>query len=86
MASINKCRSVALALFDGSDRVPADNVTIPPDHCIPAPGEIVEVRYLYAFRQSGSIYQPIYLGTRDDLNVADCLTRQLKYKEEGVTT
>ena len=86
VASINKCRSVALALFDGSDRVPAGNVTIPPDHCIPVPGDIVEVRYLYAFRQSGCIYQPVYLGKRDDLDAVGRHTSQLKYKEEGVAT
>ena len=42
------------------------NVTIPPSHDIPKPGTVVEVRYLYAFRQSGAIYQPCYLGEREE--------------------
>ena len=31
---------------------------------------MVEVRYLYAFRQSGAIYQPCYLGEREDIEPA----------------
>jgi bifunctional non-homologous end joining protein LigD len=84
VASVNTRRSVALALLDGSERVTAGNVTIPADHEMPAPGDIVEVRYLYAFPQSGCIYQPVYLGRRDDIDAADCHSGQLKYKGEGV--
>ncbi|WP_367872490.1 hypothetical protein [Luteolibacter sp. Populi] len=39
---------------------------------------------MYAYPQSGCIYQPVYLGKRDDLDPADCQVRQLKYKGEGV--
>jgi bifunctional non-homologous end joining protein LigD len=60
----------------------AGNCTIPPNHDIPPVGAVVEVRYLYAFRESGSIYQPIYLGERDDIPQADCTTAQLKFKPE----
>ncbi len=42
----------------------------------------MECRYLYAFRESGSIYQPVYLGPRDDIRAAECTTAQLKYKAE----
>ncbi len=84
VAAVNNCRSVALVLLNGSERVPAGNVTIPPDHDIPAPGEVIEARYLYAFPQSGCIYQPVYLGKRDDIDAADCHVRQLKYKDDGV--
>jgi bifunctional non-homologous end joining protein LigD len=41
---------------------------------------VVECRYLYAFEESGSIYQPRYLGTRDDIRAEECTTKQLKYK------
>ena len=84
VAAVNKRRSVALVLLDGDQRVAAGNVTIPPDHEVPAPGEIVEVRYLYAFEQSGRIYQPVFLGNRDDLDSSDCSVRQLKYKDQGI--
>ena len=76
----NAKRSVTLALHDGDTLVPAGKVTIPPNHEIPADGEVVEVRYLYAFRESGSVYQPVYLGPRDDIPAGDCHVRQLKYK------
>jgi bifunctional non-homologous end joining protein LigD len=60
--------------------VSAGNVTIPPNHEVPSKGEVVECQYLYAFRESGSIYQPVYLGTRSDIPAAECSTDQLKYK------
>ena len=76
----NDKRSVTLGLFDGNELVSAGNVTIPPNHEIPAKGEVVECQYLYAFRESGSIYQPVYLGKRCDIPAAECTTDQLKYK------
>ena len=76
----NPKRSVSLILFDGDRVEPAGNVTIPPNHDIPAPGTVVECRYLYAFRESGSIYQPVYLGPREDIRAEECTTAQLKYQ------
>ena len=58
----------------------AGNVTIPPNHQIPKAGTVVEVRYLYAFRESGIIYQPVYLGPRNDIDPSECRVEQLKYK------
>jgi len=79
-------RSVALGLYsgdgDGDTLVPAGNVTIPPNHAIPETGEVCDVRYLHAFRESGSIYQPVYLGVRTDIPAADCTVDQLKYKNK----
>ncbi|RYD24357.1 MAG: WGR domain-containing protein [Verrucomicrobiaceae bacterium] len=76
----NAKRSVSLGLFDGEELVGAGNVTIPPNHEIPQKGNVVEVRYLYAFRESGSVFQPIYLGERGDTPPVDCIVDQLKYK------
>jgi bifunctional non-homologous end joining protein LigD len=76
----NAKRSVTLGLFDGNELVGAGNVTIPPNHAVPAEGEVVEVRFLYAFRESGCIYQPVYLGKRCDIPASECTTGQLKYK------
>jgi bifunctional non-homologous end joining protein LigD len=83
VGKINAKRSVTLQLLDGNALVGAGNVTIPPNHEIPAPGWIVECRYLYAFRESGCIYQPVYLGARDDIPAEECTTAQLKYKAES---
>ncbi len=80
--SRNPQRSVTLGLYDGDKLVPAGNVTIPPNHEVPAPGEVVETKYLYAYRESGSIYQPVYLGKRCDIPAAECGVDQLKYKAE----
>lgn len=78
----NAKRSVTLGLYDGDELVPAGNVTIPPNHRVPEVGEVCEVRYLYAYRESGSIYQPVYLGRRTDVPASECVVEQLKFKSE----
>ena len=78
----NDQRSVSLMLWENGKVRPSGNVTIPPNHEIPKPGEIVECRYLYAFKESGSIYQPVFIGRRDDICHEECTTSQLKYKAE----
>ena len=86
---VNTKRSVCLALWGTSRahpptspavQVTAGNVTIPPNHHIPKVGSVVEVRYLYAFKESGVIYQPVYLGLRADIDPSECRVEQLKYK------
>jgi bifunctional non-homologous end joining protein LigD len=79
----NEKRSVTLGLFDGNELVSAGNVTIPPNHEVPAKGEVCECQYLYCFRESGSIYQPVYLGKRCDIPATECTTDQLKYKADA---
>lgn len=80
VAKVNTKRSVSLHLFDGKSLVGAGNVTIPANHEIPTPGQIVECRYLYAHQESGFIYQPVYLGQRDDIEAGECTVNQLKFK------
>lgn len=82
VTGINAKRSVTLGLYDGDKLVSAGNVTIPPNHPIPAVGEVCETRYLYAYRESGSIYQPVYQGRRDDIPPSECVVEQLKFKSE----
>ncbi len=82
VGKINAKRSVTLLLDRQGLRVHTGNVTIPPNHEIPQPGSVVECRYLYAFRESGCIYQPVYLGQRDDIEPGECVESQIKYKAE----
>ena len=79
-------RSVSLGLYADSEILDAGNVTIPVNHEIPKVGAVVEVRYLYAFKQSGVIYQPCYLGEREDIEPAECTVNQLKYRHEPAAT
>lgn len=72
-------RSVTMKLADGTL---VGNVTIPPNHDVPAIGAVIEVRYLYAHR-GGSLFQSVYLGVRDDVEVGDCTIEQLKFKNEA---
>lgn len=64
-------RSVALGMEDGDKLVGVGNVTIPVNFDVPNEGDLVEVRYLYAF-PGGSLFQPVYLGSREgELDKAD---------------
>ena len=84
VSKVNGKRSVSLMVFDGEQKVPVGNVTIPPNHDVPPVGDIVDVRFLYAYR-GGSIFQPVYLGVRDDIRAEECVIGQLKYKSEPAT-
>jgi bifunctional non-homologous end joining protein LigD len=75
-------RSVALSVYDGDRGIEIGNVTIPANHNIPQPGSLVEIRYLYAYPNGGSLYQPVYLGMRSDVIRADATYAQLKFRRE----
>jgi bifunctional non-homologous end joining protein LigD len=77
----NQQRSVELGLVreDGHLQV-SGNVTIQSNHAVPEAGSVVEVRYLYAFPDSGSLCQPVFLGPRDDIAPEECTIDQVKYK------
>ena len=79
VAAINAKRSVAIEVWDASKLVSAGNVTIPVNQAIPHPGDIVEVRYLYAM-PGGALFQPVYLGVRDDIAAVECTRDQLKFR------
>lgn len=70
-------RSVQLGL-SGVNRE-LGSVTIPPNMDVPAVGALVEIRYLYAY-PDGALAQPNYQGLRTDLDAADCVESQLKFK------
>jgi bifunctional non-homologous end joining protein LigD len=79
-------RSVSIGVLQGVQTVPIGNVTIPANHEIPNLGDIVEARYLYAY-PGGSMFQPVYLGKRHDIDHAACVIEQIKFKkksEEGL--
>ena len=78
----NGKRSVRIGLYDGERLVQAGNVTIPVGQEIPCEGQVVEVRYLYAFPESGALFQPVYLGVRDDIEAGECTASELKFKQE----
>jgi bifunctional non-homologous end joining protein LigD len=82
VVKINTQRSVEVSLFQGRSLVSCGNVTIPANHQVPPVGAIVDIRYLHAFKESGVLYQPVYLGPRDDVEVGECVVSQLKFKAD----
>ena len=75
VGTVNQQRSVGLLL----DGVSVGNVTIPSNFEIPKVGDIVEIRYLY-YNPQGALYQPVYLGVREDIDTSECTLSQLKAK------
>ena len=75
VGAVNAQRSVALTL----EGVNVGSVTIPSNFDIPKTGDIVEIRYLY-YNPGGALYQSVYLGVRDDIDVSECALSQLKPK------
>ncbi|MFZ4777311.1 MAG: WGR domain-containing protein [Terrimicrobiaceae bacterium] len=84
VSAINNKRSVGIAVWENGTLVPAGNVTVPVDQLIPRVGDMAEVKYLYAMPGSGSLFQPVYLGARDDILAAECTRDQLKFRREEV--
>jgi len=76
---INDKRSVGMSLIEDGKEIFVGNVTISPNKDVPKKDEIIEVRYLYAYK-GGSLYQPTFLEVRSDIERAECLMEQLKFK------
>lgn len=78
----NAVRSVAVGAIDDRGRVvELGNVAIPANKAVPAPASIVEVCYLYAYR-NGCLFQPVFKGVRTDKGRDECTLDQLKYRPE----
>jgi len=82
VSKINEKRSVELKLLNGDGWNSVGNVTIPANFQVPEVGQVVEIRYLYAFKESNALYQPVYLGARKDVEIHECVLSQLKYKPD----
>jgi len=79
VGKVNDQRSVGLHLLDNGQPISVGNVTIPANHAVPVEGEVVEIRYLYAY-EGGSLFQPTYLGKRNDIVAEECVASQRVFK------
>jgi bifunctional non-homologous end joining protein LigD len=79
VTAVNRQRSVGVSLLGDTGWESVGNVTIPSNHSTPSVGSVIEVRYLYA-HEGGSLFQPVYLGERTDVEAHECITAQLKFK------
>jgi len=77
-------RSVTVRVLDGTGNlIDRGNVTIAPNQAMPRPGDISEIRYLYCNGPDGNFYQPVYLMTRNDADLADVASVfDLKFKRD----
>ncbi len=81
VAGINGAkRSFSIEVRNGDGYINVGNCTVPANKEIPKVGDLVEIRYLYAF-PTGALYQPFFKGVRDDKTEAD-LHDSLKFKSE----
>ena len=83
MALGRTTRSVTVGCLRAGELVTVGDVTVYPNQDMAdfQPGALVEVKYLYYFA-TGSIYQPVLLGVRDDKDQPDEVA-SLKLKGEG---
>ena len=72
-------RSVQMAVLHEGAFVDVGAVTVPSNKAIPEVNEFIEVRYLYAYK-GGSLFQPTFLFSRNDVDETDTVMSQLKYK------
>lgn len=72
-------RSIGVSVYDGDKLISVGNVTVYPNQEIPAVESIVEIKYLYYF-PGGSLFQPVLLEQRDDIDKEDCIIEKLKAK------
>ncbi|CAA6821319.1 MAG: Unknown protein [uncultured Sulfurovum sp.] len=79
VSKVNDKRSVGMALFKDGEEIFVGNVTISTNKEVPKERDIIEVRYLYAYK-GGSLYQPTFLEIRTDIDELECRLEQLKYK------
>ena len=85
VAQVNETkRSVRLVVYKGTALVYVGNATVYANQPIPKVNDVVEVRYLYWY-PDGSIYQPVLLGIRTDVEPEECTISQLKAKPESVS-
>jgi bifunctional non-homologous end joining protein LigD len=84
VVGINDKRSVSIGVMDKGKFVHTGNVTIPPNAPMPEVNDVIEVQYLYAFKESNALFQPVYLAERADLDIEDCSIEQLKYKADNL--
>jgi bifunctional non-homologous end joining protein LigD len=81
----NAQRSVQLGLLGEDGQIAAvGNVTIPANHAIPAPEDLVEVEYLY-YNPGGAFEQPTYLGRRNDILREEARLSQVTRLKPGVS-
>ena len=76
----NDKSSIGMKILHDENWVSVGNCTIPERQPMPAVGQVIEVRYLYAYEQTNALAQPTYLGVRTDIDAMECRIRQLKYK------
>lgn len=79
---INDQRSVLLKLKDEDGNwIEVGSVTIPPNQKMPEIGDVVDARYLYAYK-NGALYQAIFKSLRTDIPLDDCRASQRVFKPE----
>ena len=72
--------SISVGVLDEEgNTVNVGNVTVYANQVTPEVGSIVEVKYLYYY-PNGSLYQPVLLSVRDDVDQSECLLSKLKTK------
>jgi len=79
VVKMNERNSVNVGVYDNGKLIDCGNVTIRSRIFTPKPGDVLDIKYLYA-TESNHLYQPRMVRSRDDMKPEGCLLSQLKYK------
>lgn len=79
MLALNQKASVSIGVFENNQIVNVGNCTIRDSTFKLREGDIIDVRYLYAFR-GGALFQPRMTRKRSDIPQSSCTIQQLKFK------
>lgn len=81
VVKLNDKNSVQVGLYDDAGQIVVNgDVTIRNGFFKPKPGDVLEIKYLYAHRATNHISQARMIATRDDVDPSECLLSQLQYK------
>lgn len=82
VSSISNIKSSIGVHVFGSDNLPVaiGNATLYPNSPYLKVGDIVEIKYLY-YNEGGSLYQPVLLARRNDVDPDECTLAKLKRKK-----
>jgi bifunctional non-homologous end joining protein LigD len=75
-------QSIGMELFDANGNREFVGYCSCALHPLPPIDSIAEVKYLYAYH-GGCLYQTAFKELRDDIDLSECKTAQLKYKAES---
>ena len=79
VAGINGQRSAELRLLSSQGWISIGRVNVPPNHPVPVVGAVVAIKHRFTTPEPKVLYQPRYLGQRQNIELHECIMAQLTH-------